>query len=122
MTRNLEIGSHWPGFINLALSASVQLLWTFPQDCNVLVVAPTIMSAIKTKRKKENRKKKQEHQLCLPLYQEGKYFQKPYSKLPLGFTVQSWVNFHLDKIRILLERKSMANPKHRIDSLCPSRS
>ena len=50
--------------------------------------------------------------MCLPLYQEGKYFPRnPTANFPLGATVQSWINCHLDKIRILLERKSIRKPK-----------
>lgn len=86
MTKNLEIGSHWPGFINLALSASVQLLWTFPQDCNVLVVAQPIMSAIKTKRKKGKIEKETgTSAMSASCIRKANTFQKPYSKLPLRF-------------------------------------
>lgn len=58
--------------------------------------------------KKEGRKevRKSGSHLYLPVYQEGKSFPRvPTTKFPLGLTVQSWAHFHLNKSRVLLERK-----------------
>ena len=83
-----------------------------PRGSTIVVVAPTIMSAIKTKRKKrKNRKRNRNISYVCLFIRKANTFRNPTANFPLRFTVQSWVNFHLDKIRILLERKSIRQPK-----------
>lgn len=77
ITRNLEVGSHWHGFMNSILtgSASVQLFWTFPQGCQVVQLQPLYLylrgrggggGGGRARRRGE-----EQHQLYLCVYWEG---------------------------------------------------
>lgn len=79
ITRNLEVGNHWHGFMNSSLigSASVQLFWTFPQGCQVVQLQPLYLylrdggGGSRGGGGRERRRGEEQHQLYLCVYCEG---------------------------------------------------